>query len=244
MGWGSPAILTGALFGALFLAVFIWWELRTVAPMPDLRLFRRKLVALGVAAGWVAFLGTSVSRFMMPSYLQRVLEYSPRDVGLLMIPPALCMVIVGPVTGRLSDRFGWRPFTLSGLAFSAVAWFILATQLSEDSSVALVVGMLMLQSTGTGLLNSANVISVADATAIIVFAMGSLGVEPSLDAVSPEVAGAFVAGLSRVFWLMAGLLVVGMVIVLLRGERRQPAPGAMERGGSPGTVGDTRATLR
>lgn len=254
MGWSSPSILTGAFGGTLLLALFIWWELRSTAPMLDLRLFRRKLVAMGVAAGWIAFLGTSAARFMMPFYLQRVLEFSPRDVGLLMIPPALCMVIVGPVTGLLSDRFGWRLFTFSGLALSAVAWFILATQLIEDSQVALVVGMLMLQSIGTGLFNSpnnssimsaverssygvvssltqlvrnsANVISIAVATAVIVFTMGSMGVEPSLDAVSPEVAGAFVSGLSRVFWLMGGLLVVGMVIVLLRGELRQPALGA------------------
>ncbi|HIN05678.1 MAG TPA: MFS transporter [Dehalococcoidia bacterium] len=129
MGWDSPAILIGALTGVSSLGVFIWWELRSAAPMLDLRLFRRKLVALGIAAGWIAFLGTSAARFMMPFYLQRVLEYSPRDIGLLMIPPALCMVIVGPVTGQLSDRFGWRPFTFSGLALSAVAWFVLATRL-------------------------------------------------------------------------------------------------------------------
>ena len=205
MGWDSPAILMGALIGVFFLAMFIWWELRSAAPMLDLRLFRRKLVALEIAAGWIAFLGTSAARFMMPFYLQRVLEYSPRDIGLLMIPPALCMVIVGPVTGQLSDRLGWRPFTFSGLALSAVAWFILATQLSETSSVTLVIAMLMLQSTGTALFNSpnnssimsaverssygvmsaltqlvrnsANVISVAVATAVIVFTMGSLGVE-------------------------------------------------------------------
>ena len=81
--------------------------------------------------------------------------------------------------------------------------------------------------------NSANVISVAGATAVIVFTMGSMGVEPSLDAVSPEVAGAFVTGLNRVFWIMGGLLVAGMVIVLLRGERRQPVAGAAGSVGSP-----------
>lgn len=163
MGWDSPAILIGALTGVSSLGVFIWWELRSAAPMLDLRLFRRKLVALGIAAGWIAFLGTSAARFMMPFYLQRVLEYSPRDIGLLMIPPALCMVIVGPVTGQLSDRFGWRPFTFSGLALSAVAWFVLATRLSETSSVALVIAMLMLQSTGTALFNSPNNSSIMSA---------------------------------------------------------------------------------
>ena len=178
-----------------------------------------------------------------------------------MIPPALCMVVVGPVAGRLSDRFGWRRFTFSGLALSALAWFILATQLREDSSVALVVTMLMLQSTGTGLFNSpnnssilsaversnygvvsaltqlvrnsANVTSIAVATAVIVFTMGSLGVEPSLEVVSPEVAGAFVSGLHRAYFLMGGLLVLGIAIVIVRGER----PAELAVTGKPVQVG-------
>ena len=76
------------------------------------------------------------------------------------------------------------------------------------------------------------------------FTMGSKGVEPSLDSVSPEVAGAFVAGLNRVFWLMGGLLVVGMVIVLIRGERPQPAPDAIRRTGSRETASDAREAPR
>ena len=215
--------------------------------MLELRLFQRKLVGLGVAAGWLSFLGTSAAHFMMPFYLQRVLEYSPMEVGLMMIPPALCLVIVGPFAGRLSDSYGWRRLTTTGLILSAVASFIMATQLKPDSSTALVIVTLMLQSTGTGLFNSpnnssvlsavepfrygvvsaltqlvrnsANVTSIALATTVVVLTMGSLGVEPRLDAVSPEVADAFVAGLHRAFYLMGGLLVLGVVICLVRGER-------------------------
>ena len=210
-------------------------------------MFQRKLVSLGLAASWLSFLGTSAARFMMPFYLQRVLEYSPRDVGLIMIPPALCMVIVGPFAGRLSDRYGWRRLTTTGLIFSAVATFIMATQLRTDSSLALVIGALMLQSAGTGLFNSpnnssilgaverssygvisaltqlvrnsANVTSIALATTVVVLTMASLGVEPSLDVVSTAVGGAFVTGLHRAFYLMGGLLVLGVVISVVRGER-------------------------
>ena len=76
------------------------------------------------------------------------------------------------------------------------------------------------------------------------FTMGSMGVEPSLDAVSPEVAGAFVAGLNQAFWLMGGLLVVGMVVVLVRGERRQPALGAVGRASSGRTAMEARDARR
>ena len=254
IGWDSPATFTGAVVATLILGVFIWWELRVQSPMLDLRLFRLKLVALGSAASWVAFLGTSSARFMMPFYLQRVLDFSPMKVGLIMIPPAICMIVVGPLAGRLSDQYGWRVLTFSGLALSAVAWFIFATQLTVSSSVLLVVTMMMLQSIGTGLFNtpnnssilsaverssygvvsgltqlvrnSANVASISVATAVIVATMGSKGVEPSLDAVLPDVAVAFIAGLHRAFFLMGGLLVLGAAIVLARGEQPKETPQA------------------
>ena len=248
LGWGSPLVLLGAVATVALLAGFVWWELRTSSPMLELRLFKRKLVAIGAAAAWLSFMGMSSARFMMPFYLQRVLEISPRDVGLLLIPPALCMVLLGPVSGRLSDRFGFRVLTVSGLSLSMIASIAIALTLRESTPVVFIVLMLMLQSSGMALFNSpnqssllgavernqygviasltqlirnsANVTSVAVATTVVVVTMGSYGVEPSLDAVSPAVADAFVAGLKWAFVLMAGMLLTGVVLAVIRGERR------------------------
>ena len=254
LGWTSSLVLLGAAATVALLAAFVWWELRTASPMLELRLFKRKLFAIGAAAAWLSFMGMSSARFMMPFYLQRVLEIGPRDVGLLLIPPALCMVLVGPVSGRLSDRFGWRILTVSGLALSMIAALAIAMTLAESTHVVFIVLMLMLQSCGMALFNSpnqnsllsaversrygvisglmqlirnsANVTSVAVATTVVVVTMGSYGVEPSLDAVSPSVADAFVAGLKWAFLVMAGMLLTGVVLAVIRGERRRPEPAA------------------
>ena len=251
LGWSSPAVALGAAATMAALAAFIWWELRTAYPMLDLRLFKRKLVAIGIGASWLSFLGSQATRFMMPFYLQRLLEMSPRDVGLAMIPPAICMVLLGPVSGRLSDRFGWRVLTMSGLGISAIGAFLLAANLTESSSVPFIVLMMMLQACGMALFNSpnnssvlgavertqygvvssltqlvrnsANVTSIAVATTIVVVTMASYGVEPSLDAVSPSVADAFVAGLKWAFLVMGIMLVVGVGLAAIRGERQRPA---------------------
>ena len=254
LGWNSPGVILGAAATAAAFALFIWWELRTSHPMLDLRLFKRKLVAIGIGASWLSFLGSQATRFMVPFYLQRLLEMSPRDVGLLMIPPALCMVLVGPVSGQLSDRFGWRILTFSGLGVSALGAFLLAANLTESSSALFVVLMMMLQSCGMALFNSpnnssvlgavdptqygvvasltqlvrnsANVTSIAIATTIVVVTMATYGVEPSLDAVSSSVADAFVAGLKWAFLVMGAMLAMGMGLVLIRGERRRPVGSA------------------
>ncbi len=250
LGWTSPAVLLGLAVALALLAAFVWWELRTASPMLDLRIFKRKLVAIGSAAAWLSFMGMSSSRFMMPFYMQRVLEINPRDVGLLLIPPALCMVLIGPVSGRLSDRFGWRVLTVSGLGLSMASSIAIALTLTEVSPVIFIVLMLMLQSCGMALFNSpnqssllgaversqygvvasltqlirnsANVTSIALATTVVVVTMGTYGVEPSLDAVSPSVAFAFVAGLKWAFLSMGAMLFAGVVLAVIRGERKRP----------------------
>jgi hypothetical protein len=138
------------------------------------------------------------------------------------------------------------------LGCSAASTLAFAVLLREDSSVALVVGLLVFQSLGTGLFNSpnnssimsaversrygviaaltnltrnsANVVSVALATTIVVTIMAWQGVEPSLEAVSPQVAGAFVAGLRWAFLFQGALLLVGVVVTIFKGDRPREAP--------------------
>ena len=247
LGWYSSSVIFGSILFLGSLSLFIWWELRSDDPMLDIRLFKTKLVGLGITAGWISFLGTSATRFMMPFYLQSILDWTPRDMGLLMIPPALCMGVLGPISGRLSDKFGWRKFTIAGLGLSTCSAFILATWLSTDFPVLWIVVMLMMQSAGTGLFhspntssiisavdrtrygviaaltnlmrNSANIVSIAVATTIVVIVMGIQGVEPSLQAVSPDVSDAFISGLRWAFGFLGFLMLLGMAISYIKGDR-------------------------
>lgn len=262
LGWQSPPVIIGALIVIVLTAAFIRWELRTASPMLELRLFANRIFGLGIAAAWLSFFGSSAARFMMPFYLQRVLGYAPEQVGLMMIPAALCMVVLGPLSGRLSDRFGWQAFTIGGLALTAAGAFVLAAALREQSPLWLVIGTMMMQSSGTGLFNSpnsssiisvvdrsrygvvsaltqlvrnsANVVSVAVSTTVVVSTMATYGVAPRLEAVNPEVATAFVAGLRWAFLMLGASLTAGVIITAYRalGARRpaatapspQPAP--------------------
>ena len=209
IGWGSPIITAGILAAAALVAAFIWWELRTPLPMLDLRLFRRRLVGLGVSSAWILFFGVFQTHFMMTFYIQDVLGYSPQMAGLIIIPSFLGITIMDPLGGRLSDRYGWRRFNIAGMALCAVSLFVFATTLTESSSLALIIPVLLLQSCGIGLFDSANnsailsaversklgvvgaltqltrnsagVTSVAVSTAIVVATMSSLGVEPTLE---------------------------------------------------------------
>ncbi len=253
-GWTSLPILMALGAFVSLLTIFVWWELRTPSPMLNPRFFRRLIFSSGVSAAFLTFLGGSAVFFLTPFYLQQVLGYSPTQAGLVVVPGAVCVLVLGPLSGRLSDRYGWRLFTVGGLALLTTGLFILS-RLTEDSSLTLVISGLILQSCGMGTFyspnvssvlssveresygtissflnlvrNSGNVVSIAVATAIVTATMGSMGYEPSLEAVktggAAGVGGAFTMGLRYTYLTMAGLLLTAMVISALP---RRPAPAA------------------
>ncbi len=210
IGWTSPYVIGAEFLFIALLGTFIWWELRTPSPMLDLRLFKSKLFSLGVAAGFICFVGSTPVRFLMPFYLQKVLEYSPGKIGLILIPVSLCMIITGPVSGRLSDRYGWRIFNVGGMILTASGLFILS-RVTEDSHLGMVMVAMMLQNAGMGMFdttnnssimgvvtrerygivagllnlvrNSANVTGIAMAIAMVTAVMASMGHPPTLQAV-------------------------------------------------------------
>lgn len=238
-GWLSPPILVAASSCAALFGGFIWWELRTPNPMLDLRLFARKTFSFGVSAAFFTFLGSSAVLFLMPFYLQGVLGYSPRTAGLIVMPGAVCMALIGPISGGLSDRYGWRLFTVGGLLCSSCGLFLLS-RLTETSSLAMVFPPLILMSSGMGMFyspnassvlssvemekygivsgllnlvrNGANIVSLAMATAIVTATMASLGFEPSLDAVE-EAAQAGIGHAFTVGLRNAVLVMMGLVLI-------------------------------
>ncbi len=253
-GWSSPPILGAVAAFVVLIGGFIWWELRIANPMLNLRLFRRRNFFLGVTANYLMFIGSSAILFMTPFYLQNVLGYSPSVAGLCVVPGALCMATLGPLSGRLSDRYGWRKFTVTGLMLSATGIAILS-QVTAESSLFQVIPGLMLTSSGMGIFyspnsssilsavereshgvisalvnlirNAGNVVSVAVATAIVTATMGSMGYEPSLDAVRHStdsgVAAAFTTGMRYAFFTMIGSLSVALFLSALPTHREAQA---------------------
>ena len=178
-------------------------------------------------------------RFLMPFYLQAVLGLSPGQVGLLIVPGAVGMIITGPLSGRLSDRFGWRLFNVGGLLTSATGLLILST-LQTDTHFAIAMAGMIMQSTGIGIFNapnnssilsavepskfgvisgflnlvrnSGNLCSIAIATAIVTATMGSLGYEPSLAGVSAEGSEGLLAAFTS--GLRAAYLIMAVVVLV------------------------------
>lgn len=211
LGWTYPLVIGGIAALVAFVASFVWWELRCETPMIDLQLFKLRLVSLGVAAQFISFIGNSSMRFLLPFYMQAALGFSPQQIGIIFVPASIAMIVTGPLSGRLSDRFGYRWFTVGGLSFSVCGLLLLSTLTIESSVMKVALGMLLLTG-GTGTFyppnnssimqqvpesrygvmsgfinlvrNSANITGTAVATAIVAAVMVSMGFLPNLSSVA------------------------------------------------------------
>lgn len=124
MGWGSPKVITGFSVGVTLLIAFFFIELRTEAPMFNLRLFKIRAFATGSIAGFLAAIARGGLQFMLIIWLQGIwlplhgyaYDATPLWAGIYLLPLTIGFLFAGPISGFLSDRHGARILSTSGLA--------------------------------------------------------------------------------------------------------------------------------
>jgi EmrB/QacA subfamily drug resistance transporter len=125
-GFSDQIILLLLANFALFLLLFFLLELRVDQPMIDLRLFRNSEFSVGLITGFITFVAIAGTILLLPFYLENVLGYPPRQVGLLLAVVPVALGITAPISGYLSDKLGTRPITVVGLAILVVGYFALS----------------------------------------------------------------------------------------------------------------------
>jgi EmrB/QacA subfamily drug resistance transporter len=154
-GFSDPSVAGLLGTGLVFLVTFVMIERRVADPMLDLGLFRNRLLSINLFTGWTVFIGISGLLILLPFYLENVLGYPPRTVGLLIAAIPVALIFVSPASGALSDRIGQRPVTVAGLAILVVA-FLLVAVVPPDAPIALLVVAFLPIGIGTGVFQSPN----------------------------------------------------------------------------------------
>jgi MFS family permease len=129
-GWGNPFVLEMLFGGLALLVVFVVVEMHVEAPMFRMSLFRIRAFAAGNAAQFLGAVGRGGLQFMLMIWFQGIWlpqhGYSfvdtPLWAGIYMIPWMLGFGMAGPISGRLSDRYGARPFATAGMLLSAAMY--------------------------------------------------------------------------------------------------------------------------
>jgi EmrB/QacA subfamily drug resistance transporter len=147
------------VLSALALAVFVFLERRHPHPLLDLKLLRIREFTGGVVAQLLNAIAFGAVLLLLSLYFQLVLNKSPLEAGLLIIPTDIATLIAGPLSGRLSDRYGHLPFTTVGLAVISLALLLFSTTDASTPYPLLVVDMMLLGG-GLGLFASPNISSI------------------------------------------------------------------------------------
>ena len=135
LGWTSGTVLGSiAIAGAILLAAFVAWELRTPAPMLPMRFFRSRAFAASNGVSFAMYFGVFGSIFLLAQFFQVTQGMSPLEAGLRTLPWTAMPMFVAPVAGLLSDRIGSRPLMATGLALQALAIGWLASRLDARPS--------------------------------------------------------------------------------------------------------------
>ncbi|MBT2757398.1 multidrug efflux MFS transporter [Mesobacillus foraminis] len=196
-GWTDGFVLTSLIVGGIALIAFIIRQLKMEKPLLDLTVYKYPMFALGSIIAIVNAVAMFSGMILTPAYVQSVRGISPLDSGLMMLPGAVVMGIMSPITGKLFDKMGPRILGVVGLAITAISTYMLA-HLQLDSSYAYIIlvytlrmfGMSMvmmpimtnglnqlptrLNPHGTAINNTAQQVSGSIGTAILVTIMNSV----------------------------------------------------------------------
>jgi EmrB/QacA subfamily drug resistance transporter len=118
-GWGSPEVTGTLAAGALLMAAFLAWERRARYPMLPLAYFRRRGFATANAVIFFQFISVIGSLFFITQLFQLGMGYTPLQAGLRILVWMAMPMVVAPIAGALADRFGNKPFMVTGLVLQA-----------------------------------------------------------------------------------------------------------------------------
>jgi EmrB/QacA subfamily drug resistance transporter len=154
-GWDSSYILTLLAIAGVATVLFLVQEWRCPAPLVDFRLFRSVTFTLGCVVVFIsttAFRGTGVLTIV---FMQQMLQFTPLDVGWLLLAGNIAYGIAVVASGRLADTMNPNVLVVAGLGIFAVAFFWFAG-VNEMVTAGTLIFLLTLRLTSFGVMGSPN----------------------------------------------------------------------------------------
>jgi EmrB/QacA subfamily drug resistance transporter len=150
-GWTDPIIVGSFAVAAVLLATFVAIERRSAEPMLDLSFFGIPTVSASIIVAASVFFAMFGVNFFLSLYLQNIRGYSPVGAGVRLFPFVVMIVLVAPISGRLSDRFGARWFMTFGTIMVAAGQALLLRTEVDSSYVGVILPAFLVLGAGMAL---------------------------------------------------------------------------------------------
>lgn len=131
--WTDTNVYVPLIIGVVFLLIFIYRQLKLEDPLLNLNVFKSKVFTFSTIIVMIAYAGLISSELILPMYLENIKGFSAFDTGLILMPGAIIMGIMNPITGILFDKYGARLLAILGLIILTLGSFGLSF-LSQDTS--------------------------------------------------------------------------------------------------------------
>ena len=119
-GWDSPQVYGTIIIGIISLVTFILRQFKLERPMLNFGIYKYPMFALSSAISMVITMAMFSGMLLLPIYVQTIRGISPLDAGLMMLPGAVLMALMSPITGKIFDKYGGRILAIVGLVITTV----------------------------------------------------------------------------------------------------------------------------
>lgn len=150
-GWTDATVLAPLIIGAVALTWFIARQLKLDEPLLNLRVLKYPMYTLGTLLGVFVFIAMIGGMLIIPMYMQTMRDFTAMASGLVLLPGAVVMGLMSPVTGRIFDAIGGRWLSVIGFALVAVTTLMLA-RLDVDTTFAYIAIVNTFRMTGTAMI--------------------------------------------------------------------------------------------
>ncbi|MFC4559059.1 DHA2 family efflux MFS transporter permease subunit [Virgibacillus kekensis] len=138
-GWTSNQVVISMIVGSIALTWFILRQLKLEQPILEFRIYKYSIFTLTTILGMIVFMAMIGGAVVLPLLMQNMLGFTAFESGLMLLPGAVVMGLMNPVTGRLFDRFGARWLAIIGLFILTVTTFMFTNLTTETTFVYLTV---------------------------------------------------------------------------------------------------------
>lgn len=149
-GWSDPVIITTIIMGIIGIVLFVLRQLKLESPFLSMEIFKAPSYTLSAIFSSVLGMGLTGGMILTPAYLQSVRHIEPMESGLMMLPGALVMAAMSPITGRLFDKFGPRVLAIIGMSIMTVTTYLLS-HLAIDTSIIYIISVFTVRTIGISL---------------------------------------------------------------------------------------------
>ncbi|WP_041276058.1 MFS transporter [Desulfosporosinus acidiphilus] len=163
-GWLNLSTLVLFALALIFMVAFVQIENKIKEPMLDLSLFKTRILAFALTSNLLNGIARGAVTFLLVFYFQGIKAIDPVMAGILLSPFAVSMMIMAPISGKLSDRYGSRVLSSLGLLISALG-LIGMVEIKESTSILELAIWMFIAGLGSGMFFSPNTSAIMGAVA-------------------------------------------------------------------------------